>query len=178
MTKINLNSLQTAKPVNSACIYKCKTWQVFINENWKVFFQYEKPIDDELIKELNLEIEMKERELETVETVYEDQLKKSELARLKRKLDYAGTTTRNGHYFVMLEPEQVSDFQNCLQNAREPENIWSSLFNTWLRFWNENWTQNLWKQLTDTQLDNMTAEQAISWEKEIDNRFPRTREEE
>ena len=83
-----------------------------------------------MIKELNLEIEMKERELETVETVYEDQLKKSELARLKRKLDYAGTTTRNGHYFVMLEPEQVSDFQNCLQNAREPENIWSSLFNT------------------------------------------------
>lgn len=178
MTKINLSAIKTAKPVNNCIIYACKTGKVFINENWKVFFQYEKPVDDELIKALNDEIGMKEKELETVETVYEDQMIKSELARLKRKLAYVGTTTRNWHYFVILESNQVEDFQDCLQNAREPENIWSALFNTWLRFGNENWNQNLWKILTDNQLDKMTAEQAISREKEVDNRFPRTREEE
>ena len=178
MAKINLNSLQTVKPVKSTCIYQCKTGRVFINENWKVFFQYEKEIDQDFISELNQEIEFRERELETVETVFESDLIKSEISRLKRKLDYAGTTTRYGHYFVMLEPWQVVDFQDCLQNSREPENIWSCLFNTWLRFWNENWTQNLGKQLTDWQLDSMTGEQATSWEKEPDTRYPWTWESE
>jgi hypothetical protein len=178
MSKINLNSLQTVKPVKSTTIYSCKTGQVFINENWKVFFTYEKEPDQNFINELNEQIESLENNLEKLENVFEIEQLKREIARVKRKLEYAWTKTRYGHYFVMLEQKQVLDFQDCLQNAREPENIWSCLFNTWLRFWTENGTNNLWKVLTDNQIDNMTGEQAISWEQETDNRFPRTREEE
>lgn len=174
MTKINLDTIKSVKPVKSTEIYSCKTWKVFINENWKVFFQYEKAIDENKIKELNSEIEQLERELETVEDFYEEQMTKSKISRLEKRIEFENSTTRFWRYFVMLEWNQVSDFQDCLQNAREPENIWSALFNTWLSFWDSE--NNLDKNLSDKQLDKMTVSEATSWKEERKALFPRTRE--
>ena len=177
MGKINLSMVEPVAPVKSKTIYSCENGEVFINENGKVFFKYLADENPDKLREISEQIESLKKERATAETYEESTFLDYNISKLEKSFEYWKWWWRWWKYFVMLSSKQISDFQDCLQNSREPENIWSALRNSWLSFGNDFWNNNLTKLLTDKQLDYMSVEQATSLA-EWKATFPRTREQE
>jgi len=176
MTHINLKQFsKPAKPIENTCIYECSTWKVFINEFWKVFFEYQKEEDENKTMTYLEIVEQLKKQREKADDLFEAEMLDNTISKYENKIEYNKKTTRRGKQFVMLENSQVADFINCLQNAKNPENIWSCLANTWLKFWNDTDNDNLTKFLSDEMLDKLTTAEATSYSwKEF--KYPRTRE--
>ena len=175
-TKINLSRFsKPAKPIQSTCIYKCDTWKVYLNELWKVFFEYEKAENEDLTRTYFETVEQLKIQRLKADDIFEAEQLDNLIAKYENKIEYNKKTTRRGKQFVMLESNQIDDFIDCLLNAKNPDNIWSCLANTWLKFWNDLDSSNLTKFLTDEQLDKLTTAEATSYNWK-DYKYPRTRE--
>lgn len=179
MTTFDLNSIQVAKPIERTCIYECKTWKVFFSQKGKITFIYNKQPDKEKVIGYQMEIDSLQQTLWNLD-LYEKQSVEHQIRELERNIEYELREYRFWRYYTYLDSiSQVKEFQELLQDSREPQNIWSCLFNTWLKFGNSKDRNNLTKNLTDSQLDNLTAEEATSIvEGGYEKYYPRTREEE
>lgn len=75
-------------------------------------------------------VEQLKKQREKADDLFEAEMLDNTISKYENKIEYNKKTTRRGKQFVMLENSQVADFINCLQNAKNPENIWSCLANT------------------------------------------------
>lgn len=159
--------------VKSWILKEFDNWTLYENENGIVYFNYLKSENTEKAIEINEQLEY--LKWLCFDNVFEEQQNKLKISQLEKEFNRTQERLVFSSYFIEFESEkQIDDFLTVLERAFNQDNIRSSLMATWLRFDNPLYN-NLSRNLTDKQIDNMSMEQAIDY-RECDNRFTRTRQ--
>lgn len=157
------NSIDEFKAPEKKKIFTCKNWELWVDENKVLTFKFEKQENQELIKRLNDEIEQQEKLLKTAD-LYEKVLIQSNISKLEKRIQKENSWwLRNGWLRAELDSRTRLDEIKDLIFKADTDNIWSILFMLWVEFGSEFWTNNLWKNLTDKQLDNMSLAECTSF---------------
>lgn len=144
-------------------ILTCQNWELWINEDKVLSFKFEKSENSELIKKLNWEIEELEKQLETAD-LYEKVLIHWNISKLEKRIQKESTWwLKNWWLICKLDSWSLLEQVKDLAMKADTDNIRSVLYMLWVEFWNDFWQNNLWKILTDKQLDNMSMSEATSY---------------
>lgn len=155
-------------------IFSCPNGELRINEDKIITFKFEKAENDKLIKKLNEEIESLEKDLETAD-LYEKVLIHWNISKLEKRIQKESTGwLKNWRLYCQLDSRNQLDEMKDLIFKADTENIWSVLYMIWVEFGTDFGTNNLTKQLSDTQLDTMSIAEATSYTHS--RQLPRTRE--
>lgn len=157
------NSIDEFKAPEKKKIFTAKNWELWVDENRVLTFKFEKQENQELIKKLNDEIEQQEKLLKTAD-LYEKVLIHWNISKLEKRIQKESSWwLRNGWLRAELDSRARLDEIKDLIFKADTDNIRSVLFMLWVEFGSEFGTNNLWKNLTDKQLDNMSLAECTSY---------------
>lgn len=168
------NSISELKAPQKKLLFKAKNGELRINEEAVLSFKFEKQVNDKLIKKLWEDIEVLESDLKHSD-LYEKVLIQGRISKLEKRIEkenHGGL--KNWRLICQLDSWSRLDEIKSLILKADTDNIWSILYMLGVEFGDEFGENNLYKIMTDRQLDDMSESEATSYK--YSRNLPRTRE--